>query len=75
MRNCCMLLDIFHCQKRQNKKTEAVLSSKDQRDIEKRIEELRQDLLNNPQRLMLSGNAISEEAIESLIEALSHSIK
>lgn len=54
---------------------EAVLSEKDERDIEKRIELLREDLLNNPDGLMLSGTPVSPEAIESIIEALSYGIR
>ena len=52
----------------------AVLSKKDERDISKRIEALKEDLLNG-EGLMLSGNPMSPEAIESLIEALSSGIR
>ena len=51
-----------------------VLSEKDEKDIAKRIEALKEDLLNGD-GLMLSGNPISPEAIESLIEALSSGIR
>ena len=51
-----------------------VLSEKDEKDIAKRIEDLKEDLLNGD-GLMLSGNPISPEAIESLIEALSSGIR
>lgn len=54
--------------------TNAVLSKKDEKDIAKRIEALKEDLLNGD-GLMLSGNPISPEAIESLIEALSSGIR
>lgn len=55
--------------------SEAVLTAKDEQDIEKKIQLLRQDLLNNQDGLMLSGNPVSEEAIESIIEALAFGIK
>lgn len=54
--------------------TNTVLSKKDERDIAKRIEALKEDLLNG-EGLMLSGNPMSPEAIESLIEALSSGIR
>lgn len=52
----------------------SVLSKKDEKDIAKRIEALKNDLLNGD-GLMLSGNPISPEAVESLIEALSSGIR
>lgn len=55
--------------------SEAVLSVKDEHDIEKKIQLLKEDILNNPDGLMLSGNPVSEEAIESIIEALSFGIR
>lgn len=51
-----------------------VLSKKDEKDIEKKVEALKKDLLNGD-GLMLSGNPISPEAIESLIEALASGIR
>jgi len=51
-----------------------VLSKKDEKDIAKRIEDLKNDLING-EGLMLSGNPISPEAVESLIEALSSGIR
>ncbi len=51
-----------------------VLSEKDEKDIAKRIEALKEDLLNGD-GLMLSGNPMSPEAIESLMEALSSGIR
>lgn len=50
------------------------LSQKDEKDIAKRIEALKEDLLNGD-GLMLSGNPMSPEAIESLMEALSSGIR
>lgn len=52
----------------------AVLSDKDEKDVVKRIEALKEDLLNGD-GLMLSGNPMSPEAVESLIEALSSGIR
>ena len=52
-----------------------VLSKKDEKDIEKRIEALRHDLINNPDGLMLSGQPISPEAIESLVDILALGIR
>lgn len=49
------------------------LSEKNERDIEKAIEKLRRDLTAGS--FMLSGEAISEEALESLIETLSFGIR
>ncbi|WP_297422689.1 helix-turn-helix transcriptional regulator [Clostridium sp.] len=54
--------------------TDTVLTQKDEKDIAKRIEALKEDLLNGD-GLMLSGNPISPEAIESLVEALSSGIR
>lgn len=54
--------------------TNTVLSQKDEKDIAKRIDALKEDLLNGD-GLMLSGNPISPEAIESLIEALSSGVR
>jgi HTH-type transcriptional regulator, competence development regulator len=51
-----------------------VLSKKDEKDIAKRIEDLKNDLMNS-EGLLLSGNPISPEAVESLIEALSSGIR
>lgn len=55
--------------------TESVLTAKDEKDIEKRIQLLKEDLYNNPDGLMLSGTPVSPEAIESIIEALSYGIR
>ncbi|MDD3049197.1 MAG: helix-turn-helix transcriptional regulator [Bacilli bacterium] len=51
-----------------------VLSEKDEKDISKRIETLKEDLLNGD-GLMLSDNQLSPEAIEILIESLSSCIR
>lgn len=52
-----------------------VLTAKDEKEIEKKIQSLREDLLNNSDGLMLSGDPVSQEAIESIIDALSFGIK
>lgn len=51
------------------------LSPKDENEIEKKIEALKKDLSTNADGLMLSGNPVSPEAIESIIEALSYGIR
>lgn len=56
-------------------KNTSVLTAKDERDIEKRIQLISEDLKNNPDGLMLSGTPVSPEAIESIIEALSYGIR
>lgn len=48
--------------------------AKDEKDIAKRIEDLDENLMNGD-GLMLFGNPISPEAIESLVEALSSGIR
>jgi HTH-type transcriptional regulator, competence development regulator len=50
-------------------------ASKDERHIEMKIEALKNELLNNQEKLTLAGEPVSPEAIESIIEALSFSIK
>lgn len=52
-----------------------VLSTKDEMEIEKKIQSLREDLLNNTGGLMLSGDPVSPEAIESIVEALAFGIR
>ena len=54
--------------------TDSVLTKRDEKDITKRIESLKEDLKNG-EGLMLSGNPMSPEAIESLMEALSSGIR
>jgi len=54
--------------------TSTVLSQKDEKDIAKRINALKEDL-SNGDGLMLSGNPMSPETIESLVEALSSGIR
>lgn len=54
---------------------ESILSKKDEKDIEKRIESLTEELMKNQDGYMLSGNPVSPDAIESIIEALSFGIR
>lgn len=59
-----------------NKKT-ATLTEKDERDIGKRMAKIKKDLLegnsdDNNSALSFMGEPMSEEAIESLLEALEH---
>lgn len=51
------------------------LNSKDERDIAKRIEEIKQDLIKGSpdgEGLKFMGEPMCDEAIESLLEALEH---
>ena len=50
-------------------------AAKDERHIEMKIEALKNELLNNQGKLTLAGEPVSPDAIESIIEALSFSIK
>jgi HTH-type transcriptional regulator, competence development regulator len=52
-----------------------IQAAKDERHIEMKIEALKNELLNNQEKLTLAGEPVSPEAIESIIEALSFSIK
>jgi HTH-type transcriptional regulator, competence development regulator len=52
----------------------APLSDKDEIDIEKRLEKLRKDLASQS-GLMLSGEAVSEEALEAIFESLASGVK
>ena len=52
------------------KHKESNLTDKDQKDIEKRVAQLKKDFLENQEGLMLSGDPVSEEAVQSIIDAL-----
>lgn len=52
-----------------------VLSTKDERDIEKRIEQLRKDFTESAEGLILSGEPVSPEAMESILEALAFGVR
>jgi HTH-type transcriptional regulator, competence development regulator len=56
-------------------KEKSVLTFKDEKDIERKIQLLKEDLQNNIDGFMLSGNPVSQEAIESIIETLSYGIR
>ncbi|TDQ35236.1 helix-turn-helix domain-containing protein [Aureibacillus halotolerans] len=51
-----------------------VLTDKDERDIARRMKKMREDLMagNDTEGLSFSGEPMSEEAIESLLEALEY---
>ncbi|AVK98889.1 helix-turn-helix transcriptional regulator [Lysinibacillus sphaericus] len=62
---------------RQIEKKVSNLTDKDERDIGKRMEKIKKDLLegnsdDNSDALSFMGEPMSEEAIESLLEALEH---
>ncbi|MCQ6275790.1 helix-turn-helix transcriptional regulator [Bacillus sp. V3B] len=50
------------------------LTDKDEKDIAKRMEEIRNDL-SSEDGLMFSGEPMSEEAIESLLEAMEYAVR
>ena len=51
------------------------LSEKDEKDVEKRMQKMRDDLLSDADGLMFSGNPMSPEAIESVLSALEFGMK
>lgn len=62
---------------RQTDKKTSTLTEKDERDIGKRMAKIKKDLMvgssdNNNDALSFMGEPMSEEAIESLLEALEH---
>jgi transcriptional regulator with XRE-family HTH domain len=59
----------------EEQKAAQVLNSKDELHIEKKLEALKNELLSGQDGLMLSGEPVSPEAIESIIESLSFGIK
>ncbi|PEM36728.1 helix-turn-helix domain-containing protein [Bacillus pseudomycoides] len=50
------------------------LNSKDEKDIEKRMEEIKRDLKDS-QGLMFSGEPMSEEAVDSLLDAMEYIVR
>ncbi|MEH7342713.1 helix-turn-helix transcriptional regulator [Bacillus sp. JJ1532] len=50
------------------------LTTKDEKDIAKRMEEIKKDLTKED-GLLFSGEPMSEEAIESLMEAMEHIVR
>jgi transcriptional regulator with XRE-family HTH domain len=51
------------------------LTAKDEKDIEKRINKLRQDLMESSEGFMLSGEPVSKEAIDSILDALALGVR
>lgn len=49
-------------------------TSKDEKDIEKRMEEIKRDLKDS-QGLMFSGEPMSEEAVDSLLDAMEYIVR
>lgn len=54
---------------------DSALSEKDEKDIEKQIVNLRKNLIENAEGLMLSGEPVSPEAIESVLDTLALGLK
>ncbi len=52
----------------------STMKEKDEKDIAKRMEEIKKDL-SNQDGLMFSGEPLSDEAIESLMEAMEHMVR
>ncbi|WP_025148756.1 helix-turn-helix transcriptional regulator [Bacillus sp. H1a] len=50
------------------------LNNKDEKDIEKRMEEIKRDLIDS-QGLMFSGEPMSEEAVDSLLDAMEYIVR
>ncbi|WP_242223700.1 helix-turn-helix transcriptional regulator [Bacillus cereus group sp. BfR-BA-01380] len=50
------------------------LNRKDEKDIEKRMEEIKRDLKDS-QGLMFSGEPMSEEAVDSLLDAMEYIVR
>lgn len=50
------------------------ISEKDEKDIAKRMEQIKEDL-KNAEGLSFSGEPMSEEAIESLLEAMEYAVR
>ncbi|ENQ3106010.1 hypothetical protein SAMN04488168_101466 [Bacillus sp. 491mf] len=50
------------------------MTSKDEKDIEKRMEEIKRDLKDS-QGLMFSGEPMSEEAVDSLLDAMEYIVR
>lgn len=57
------------------KKPTSVLTEKDEKDIEKRIAQLTTEFMANQEGLQLSGDPVSPEAIESILEALAFGVR
>jgi len=55
-------------------KIKADLSSKDEKDIAKRLEQIKKDLTSED-GLLFNGEPMSEEAIESFLEAMEYAVR
>ncbi|MBO1515679.1 helix-turn-helix domain-containing protein [Metabacillus bambusae] len=51
------------------------LSEKDEKDVAKRMEELRKDIASGHEGLSFNGEPMSEEAIDSFLESMEHIMK
>jgi len=51
-----------------------VLSQKDEKDVQKRMQKIKDDLLSGPEGLMFAGEPMSPEAVESVLSALEFGI-
>jgi transcriptional regulator with XRE-family HTH domain len=73
------LADVFdvstdYLQGRSDSRKAAIVSEKDEKDIAKRMEQIREDL-TKADGLSFQGEPLSEEAIESLMEAMEHIVR
>lgn len=59
---------------RSDSRKAAIISEKDEKDIAKRMEQIREDL-TKVDGLSFQGEPLSEEAIESLMEAMEHIVR
>ncbi|WML35957.1 helix-turn-helix transcriptional regulator [Clostridium sp. OS1-26] len=53
-----------------NEKKETQLTKKDEKDIEKRLNQIKTELMEGQDGLMLSGEPVSPDAIQSIVDAL-----
>ncbi|MDP4143231.1 MAG: helix-turn-helix transcriptional regulator [Bacillota bacterium] len=51
------------------------LSKKDEKDIEKRLKQVKEEFMEQQKGLMLSGEPVSEEALQSILDALEFGMK
>jgi len=54
---------------------DAVLTAKDEKDIAKQMEKIRKTLMEDNEGLMFSGEPLSPEAIESILDSLTSGMK
>lgn len=53
-----------------NEKNETQLNKRDEKDIEKRLNQIKTELMENQNGLMLSGEPVSPDAVQSIVDAL-----